>query len=269
MGRALARALAEAGHRVVPVPGRRAAAGEASAEVRHLLSSADTIFLATPDDAIVPLAQLLATHLPDDRRGLRTWLHTSGALGWETLSPLHQVGEHVGSLHPLQTIPAEAPPEIFHGALAAIDASDPAGHAVAAGIARALGMHPVAVPGALRPLYHTAAWFASGAAVLLVAEARRLMETAGIPAPDAARGVAALAERAIATATGNDFASAVTGPLVRGDAATIRRHLEALRRQAPDLLPAYRALALATLARLDPPLDPAGGRDLRTLIETP
>ena len=97
----------------------------------------------------------------------------------------------------------------------------------------------------LRPLYHAAAVFASNFLVTTSAIAESVFAAAGVPEP--ARAMAALQRASLENVERLGPADALTGPAVRGDAGTIRRNLDALERHEPDLVPAYVAMARATL----------------------
>jgi predicted short-subunit dehydrogenase-like oxidoreductase (DUF2520 family) len=95
-------------------------------------------------------------------------------------------------------------------------------------LAAAVGARTLAIPAGAKPRYHAAAVFASNFPVVLAAIAARLMSDAGVDAEGARGAVECLLALAAANVAGRDPAAALTGPVVRGDAVTIRRHLEAL-----------------------------------------
>jgi predicted short-subunit dehydrogenase-like oxidoreductase (DUF2520 family) len=114
---------------------------------------------------------------------------------------------------------------------------------VASSLAEALGMRPFEIEDDARATYHAAASIASNFLVALEESAAALLGKAGtgnpreLLAPLVLRSAANWAERG---------GEALTGPIARGDAATVDRHMEALREQAPELLPLYEALAERT-----------------------
>ena len=182
--------------------------------------------LCVPDGAIAGLARTLA-------RG--PWVaHVSGG------TPLAALDPHTKrfSVHPLQTFTRERGAEQLDGAWAAVTAEDAAGHERATWLAETLGLRPFALADERRPLYHAGAAIASNYLVTLHRAASRLLEDAG--APPAA--LVPLMTRTIE----NGFE--LTGPISRGDWETVRRHIDAIRADAPDLEPMYRVLAEATRA---------------------
>ncbi len=177
---------------------------------------APIVLLAVPDAAIRDAAALVAPG--------HVLLHASGASSVDVLRPYAPAG----SFHPLMTFPGvqTALPDLT-GVAAAV-AGD--AEAVVAGrlLASALGMVAVEVPGE-RALYHAAAVMAGNFATVLLAEAASVLERAGVDARAARAMLAPLAIQSLRNAI-DDPARALTGPVARGDEATIQAHRDALRR---------------------------------------
>ncbi len=215
------------------------------------LREAATVLVAVPDGAITPLAAELAS---DASVGAgHVVLHLSGLRDRTALAPLAGTGAGLGSFHPLQTIsdPATAAERLV-GAYAGIEGDDRA--LVAAGeLARALRMVAVVLPSGAKAAYHAGAAFAANYTTALVAVAERLARSAGIPAEVAGKLYLPLIRGAAANLEAGP-AAALTGPVRRGDAATVAAHLEALGHDDRLLyvLLAREALRLAAEAGLDP-----------------
>lgn len=167
--------------------------------------------------------------------------HVSGASGLEALDAARAGGASVFSLHPLQTIP-DGRTELA-GAPCAVSGETDAARAVARWLASACEMVPFAVPEEGRAAYHAAAAMASNFLVALEESAAALLAQAGVDEP---RDVLAPLVLRTAANWSTDGAGALTGPIARGDHATVARHLEALRHRAPELVPLYEALAERT-----------------------
>jgi predicted short-subunit dehydrogenase-like oxidoreductase (DUF2520 family) len=127
------------------------------------------------------------------------------------------------------------------GAPCAIAGSTSQALALARELALRLDMRPFEVPEEARGAYHAAAAIASNLLVALEESAADLLEKTGVDlpprellAPLVLRTAANWAER------GPD---ALTGPIARGDTATVERHMETLSAIAPELVPMYEALA--------------------------
>jgi predicted short-subunit dehydrogenase-like oxidoreductase (DUF2520 family) len=182
----------------------------------------DVVLLCVPDTAI-----------PDVARGLapgRAWVgHVSGATPLAALAP----HERRFSLHPLQTFDRSGDPAQFDGAWAAVTGETEEALRVAREIAHLLGLPTFELPDDERTLYHAGAVFASNYLVTLQRAAVRL----GVPA----EGVVPLMTRTIE----NGFQ--LTGPIARGDWATVEAHKEAIRAERPELENVYDALAEATV----------------------
>jgi predicted short-subunit dehydrogenase-like oxidoreductase (DUF2520 family) len=218
LGTALAAALGAAGYDVLGPLGR----GTNGA-------GADAVVLCVPDLQIAAAASLIA---PGPLVG-----HCSGATGLELLSP-----HEAFSLHPLMTVtPAGAE---FAGAGAAIDGSTARALELARQLALALGMQPVRVAPEDRALYHAAASIASNFLVTLEAAAERLAAEAGLERKLLAPLVRATVENW--AQLGGE--RALTGPVARGDEATVAGQREAIERRAPELLELFDALVDATRA---------------------
>jgi predicted short-subunit dehydrogenase-like oxidoreductase (DUF2520 family) len=112
-----------------------------------------------------------------------------------------------------------------------------------------MGAEPVVVPEEARPLYHAALAHGSNHLVTLVAQAAQLLAATGVERPDRVLGPLLHAALDNALRTGDE---ALTGPVARGDAATVARHLTSIAEAAPsspDVLETYRVLARATAER--------------------
>ena len=197
------------------------------------------VLLCVPDDAIREVCEAAAPSLePGTFVG-----HVSGATRLDALSSAADADCETFSLHPLQTIPTAQTD--LAGAPCAISASSAEGMTVARGLAERLGMRPFEVPEEGRAAYHAAASMASNFLIALEESAASLMEAAGVQ--DAREVLAPLVLRSAAN-WADAGAAALTGPIARGDEATVTLHLEALATMTPELRPLYEALAERTRA---------------------
>jgi predicted short-subunit dehydrogenase-like oxidoreductase (DUF2520 family) len=184
----------------------------------------DVVLLCVPDTAIPDVAR---SKTPDGR----AWIgHVSGATPLAALEP----HERRFSLHPLQTFDRSGNPGQLDGASAAVSGETEEAVAVARELAELLGLRPFELADEDRTLYHAGAVFASNYLVTLQRAAVRL----GVPAD----GVVPLMTRTIE----NGFD--LTGPIARGDWATVEAHKEAIRAEHPELENLYETLAEATVA---------------------
>ena len=184
----------------------------------------ELVLLCVPDSAI---AEVAASISPGP------WVaHVSGA------TPLAALAPHARrfSVHPLQTFTHARGAEQLDGAWAAVTAETEAARAVGWSLAETLGLRPFDLADSARTLYHAGAAIASNYLVTLYRAAAEVFAAAG--APPAA--LVPLMRRTIE----NGFE--LTGPIARGDWATVDAHVSAIRARLPELEPMYRVLAEAT-----------------------
>ena len=182
----------------------------------------DLVLLCVPDTAIADVARSVT-------RG-RAWIgHVSGATPLAALEP----HERRFSLHPLQTFDRSGDSSQFDGAWAAVTGETEEALAVARELAEILGLRPFEIADEDRTLYHAGAVFASNYLVTLERAAVRL----GVPA----EALVPLMRRTIE----NGFD--LTGPIARGDWATVEAHKQAIREAQPELEHLYETLAGATV----------------------
>jgi predicted short-subunit dehydrogenase-like oxidoreductase (DUF2520 family) len=192
------------------------------------VGAAAVVLLCVPDAEIAPAAAAVPV------RDGRLVGHVSGAT---TLAPL--APHEAFSLHPLMTVTSDAPAGVFAGAGAAVAGSTDRAREQAEELATALGMTPIEVPDADRAAYHAAASIASNFLVTLQAAAEQLLgHDRDVLVP-------------LVRATVENWAElgperALTGPIARGDEATVARQRAAVAERAPQLLATFDALAAAT-----------------------
>jgi predicted short-subunit dehydrogenase-like oxidoreductase (DUF2520 family) len=225
LGTALAAALRAAGLDVRGPLGRGESPGDAA-----------IILLCVPDGEIGAAAAAIP---PGPLVG-----HCSGATGLDVLA-----GHEAFGLHPLMTVTAGADPGVLTGAGAAIAGSTPRALATAMALAKAAGMTPTSVSDVDRAAYHAAASIASNFLVALEGAAERIAATANVDR----EMLVPLARAAVENWASRGAVNALTGPIARGDEATVARQRAAVAERAPDLLPLFDALADATRALARPP----------------
>ena len=243
---ALGALLPRAGHRVVAASGREASRDRVAAHVpgarftsdEEVAVAADAIILGVPDDLLAPTCEAIAPKL---RAGAAV-VHLSGSASLDVLVSARETGALTLSLHPLQTFPdVESGIERLPGSGFAVTSDSEEGSALGERLARDAGGTPFRLADDAKPLYHSAAVFASNYLAVVEGLAERLFLEAGIAEPVPL--FAPLAAATLDNVTRLGPAAALTGPAARGDAGTVRRNLEALDRSAPSAIPAYVALA--------------------------
>jgi predicted short-subunit dehydrogenase-like oxidoreductase (DUF2520 family) len=239
-GSTIALALSAHGWRVTGVAGRApdAASTVATAAcldappalVSHIGRGARLVIIATPDAA---LEQAIAAATESFEPGALV-VHLAGSRGLDVFAALRRArpGVRVGALHPLQSFPStSAGLERLPGSYAAIAGDDEVER-----IAELLELRPFRVEDERRAQYHAAAVVASNHVVALLGQVERMAQAAGVPFDAFAPLVLASVENAFRLRPHR----ALTGPVARGDLATVRAHIETL---DPGERDAYRALA--------------------------
>lgn len=226
--------------------------------------TAEVVVLGVPDAEIPTVCRALEAVLHDGQ----VVTHLSGATPLEALAPATEVGASVLSLHPLHTFPdVRTAIQRLQGCSIAVTAADEATARLGDGLARDAGGNPFRLDDAAKPLYHAAAVFASNYLIAVTAEAEALFRAAGLPDP--VERFMPLARASLENVDSLGPAAALTGPVVRGDAGTLRRNLDALAVSAPDAVGAYVALArlaLALAVRADR-LDDAGRAGVEEVLD--
>jgi predicted short-subunit dehydrogenase-like oxidoreductase (DUF2520 family) len=198
--------------------------------------SSPAVLLCVPDGQIAAAAEDMA---PGPLVG-----HCSGALGLDVL------GAHEGfGLHPLMTVTGSTDSNPFSGASCAVAANSTRALTFAHELAERLEMEPFTLDDDDRPAYHAAASIASNFLITLEAAAERLAATAGVPRT----ALVPLVRATVENWASEGPARALTGPIARGDEATVRRQRASIAERTPELLalfdelvPATRALATET-----------------------
>jgi predicted short-subunit dehydrogenase-like oxidoreductase (DUF2520 family) len=212
---------------------------------------AGIVIIATPDAAIETTAVAVGPSL--ERNALV--VHLAGSCGLDVFGPLRAMRPdvRVGALHPLQSLPSVSIGlDRLPGSWAAL-AGDPQVH----DLADALELRTFTLADDQRARYHATAVVASNHLVALLGQVERLAKAAGVPF----EAFAPLAEASLVNAFGLGARAALTGPVARGDLATVADHLRELPPSERDV---YRALAREA-ARLADNRDDALGRLLADL----
>jgi predicted short-subunit dehydrogenase-like oxidoreductase (DUF2520 family) len=251
VGAVLGAALQRAGHRIVGV----------AAVSRDSLRRAETLVPQAPvlpPDDVAAVCDLLVVAVPDDVladlvRGLAASgvlragtmvAHTSGAHGAAVLEPLTRVGALPMALHPVMTFTGtEVDLQRLAGACFGVTAPD-ALRLAAEALVIEMGAEPVWVEEEARPLYHAALAVGANHLVTLVAQSADMLAHAGVEQP--ARMLGPLLGAALDNALRRGDL-ALTGPVARGDAGTVRAHLATL--DTPESIAAYVAMSRLTAVR--------------------
>ncbi|MGB9377108.1 MAG: DUF2520 domain-containing protein, partial [Mycobacteriales bacterium] len=254
VGSVLGAALARAGHRIVAVSGvspdshkraERMLPGVPVLPADEVVGAADLVLLAVPDDSLADLVAGLAS--TDRWRPGQLVAHVSGAHGLAVLDPATRAGALPMALHPVLPFSGRGPDDLdrLMGASFGVSAPEPL-RLVAEALVVEMSGEPVWVPDEMRPLWHAALTVGANHLVTMVNEAADLLRIAGAEQPDKVLGPLLSAALDGALRYGD---TGLTGPVSRGDAGTVAKHLAALSESAPDAVSTYVAVARRTAAR--------------------
>jgi len=248
LGTALAVLLREAGYPIAAVVG--GSSGRAQKLARQVgargahLSAADVVWFSVPDSNIARAAQDLAGKLSWKGRAA---LHSSGALTSDELDVLRRKGAAVASAHPLMTFVRGARPSLA-GVPFAVEGDSLAAR-VAEAIIRDLGGRAHRIAKRDKTAYHTWATFASPLLTALLATTERVAGIAGVKGKAARKRMTPILLETLSNYVALGAANGFSGPILRGDVETVRRHLQVLH-SASQARAVYVALARAALEYL-------------------
>src|SRR6266446_2974724 len=272
VGTGLATGFAHAGVSVVAIASRKIASAQKLAKrvrgaracaPQEVADRADIVFLTVPDDAIEAAASGVKW------RAGSACVHCSGAADLDVLRKAVADGALAGGFHPLHMFgEAGEPAGTLAGCAIALAGPDTLVEKLER-LARVLGAKPLRLPEGGRALYHAAANFSGAFVIALIQETISLWGKLGIAEADA---LAALLPLLRGTADNVERLGAAGGlgsAIARGDAGTVRRHLDVLARVAPDSLELYRILSLRTipLALAKGTLKPEAAKEITALLE--
>lgn len=216
---------------------------------------ADVFWICTPDAAIAEAGEQLAAALAKrQQRSRPVVFHSSGALGSAELERLQAIGASGASVHPLMTFPGQrssgstGQTVLLEHVPFAVE-GDARACRVARRLVRALGGDAFALSAENKALYHAFGAFASPLLIALLTATRDAGAAAGLSPTQARKRMRPIVERTVQNFFDDGPEKSFSGPMARGDAATISRHLDVLRKY-PQLLATYRELAQFALESL-------------------
>ena len=256
LGRALALELKRAGYTISEIVSRSSVAskrkaGDLARKVKAHVSTSDRarldaaiVWFCVPDREIAASARQLASVVDWTNK---IAFHSSGALASDELKSLHHSGAAVASVHPLMTFVTGSLPSL-RGVPFAME-GDAAAVRSARQIVRALGGEAFTIRKQHKAAYHAWGAFASPLLVAMLVTAEQLARKAGLSSVEARKKMLPIVRQTIANYEALGGAGAFSGPIVRGDAEIVRKHLQVLRK-IPEATAVYLALARAALRYL-------------------
>jgi predicted short-subunit dehydrogenase-like oxidoreductase (DUF2520 family) len=256
LGRALALTLISAGYPIKFIAVRSGRTGDRNAMALARRTKAqlvtlgkqpldtDIVWLTVPDDSIAEVSRALAAS--------QSWkgkfvFHSSGALTSDELASLQKQGAKVASVHPMMTFVRGAAPEMA-GVSFSLE-GDAAAIRVARTIVESLDASAFVISKENKVLYHVFGSFASPLVIALMAVMEQVAAAGGIRKQEIKPVMVPLLWQTLRNYLKKDAAAAFSGPLVRGDVATVRKHLAELKK-LPEAREVYLALARSSLKNL-------------------
>jgi predicted short-subunit dehydrogenase-like oxidoreductase (DUF2520 family) len=230
-GSSLAAALDDAGLLLESVHARR--------RMSRPKLDAQVLWLCVPDAAIATTAEWLAAQRGDLSEQIV--VHSSGALDRSILAAAERAGARTGSVHPMMSFPTRRVIGL-RGTRFGVEAADTATRKRLFTLVRRLGGRPFAIAGDGKAMYHAGAMFGSPLLVATLAAGVRAMRAAGIGEEEALALLGPMAAATVANVQKQGLARSFSGPLARGDAATVKVHRKALTKH-PLMAQLYVALA--------------------------
>jgi predicted short-subunit dehydrogenase-like oxidoreductase (DUF2520 family) len=253
VGTAIGFLLKKAGHEIVAIADpsaahlKRAQSYTGTVGFRYPSQAADLgdcLLITTPDDLIGPVCAEIAGG--SFLRGKKVF-HMSGAGGLDLLTPAAQAGASVASIHPLQSFSSidsaiQNIPGSYFGVTAAAGVKK-----LSADIVRDLQGIPIYITPAQKPLYHATACIASNYLVSLMSVVESIYLSIGFSEKDARKAYLPLVYGSLKNIEKHGCKSALTGPIARGDAGTIQKHIEAMACHFPDYSSLYADMGRITV----------------------
>jgi len=206
--------------------------------VTDLAKVADVIFLTVPDQEIVKVYRKIRKHL----KPKTLLIHCAGSLGTEIFTPLLEKRMETLALHPIQTfLNAQQAVRDLPGSYFALEGTS-AGQRFGSELVRKLNGKVVIVRNQDRALYHTMCVFVSNFMNAIFSAAEEIGTRLGFSKTKTRRILLPLALVTLRNIINHGTVLSLTGPVRRGDKKTVRRHIQALKKELPALLPLYRAL---------------------------
>ena len=225
--------------------------GEPTTGVVKAASGSGIVFITTPDRTIKSISEQLATG--EALSSGMIVVHMSGAHSLELLDAVKQSGAHRAVIHPLQSLASmEQGIKNLPGSFFRIEA-DPEAQETARELVKALGGIELVMPGWTSDthsamLYHAGAVAVSNFFVALVDYGLKFYQRLGADKKEALNAVLPLIRGTLTNIETVGIPDALTGPIVRGDAQTVREHIKAMEEKAPELVGLYKELAKQTIS---------------------
>lgn len=276
LGTSLGYALLKKGHRIKALSCKRISSaresrqiigeGEASTDNALTAREGDLVILCLPDEEIVKVAEELADS--NVKWSKKYIFHSSGLLPSKILDPLRVQGALVASFHPIQSFSQKkTDPKYFENIYYGLEGGREA-LVLSQKIVHELGGHPIIIKEKDKSLYHAACSIASNFFVVLLDMATSLLKQTGLSEKEAFQALQPLVQGTLHNVKNLNIKDSLTGPVIRGDQESVRKHLKALR-NIPLYYETYKKLAAQAveIAKKEKKLTPQKIKALNNLLE--
>ncbi|MEG6522063.1 Rossmann-like and DUF2520 domain-containing protein [Desulfotomaculum sp. 1211_IL3151] len=206
---------------------------------------ADLVFITTTDREIAATASMLA--LKGGCGPGQIFIHTSGALGSDVMQPLRDHGALAVSVHPLQSFAdVDSAKKNLPGSCFALEGDGEALDTCKQLVDDLQGQYFIIKPED-KPLYHAAAVVASNYLVSIINLSTSMYQNLGLNEEQSLAALLPLVQGTLNNILRSGSAAALTGPVARGDGATVIKHMKALKNMDWRAQEAYRHLGLYTV----------------------
>lgn len=254
LGTALGYALSQKGYRIKALSCRTLSSvrkslqivgeGKAFSDNLQAAKQGKLIFICVPDNEIAKVVKELAGGTIPWRK--KYVFHCSGLVSAEVLDPLKAKGAFTASIHPVQSFSQKkGGPKQLEGIYFGLEGDEKALE-LAEKIVSRLGGYSIIIKGKDKALYHAACSIASNFFIVLLDVSVSLLKFIGFEEKQASKIVLPLIQGTLQNIKELDLESSLTGPVIRGDQESVKKHLEALRKY-PGFLEIYRSLAVQAL----------------------
>lgn len=224
--------------------GAKLVKGKAFNDINFLVKESDIIFITTPDDVIKETSKTIA--------GLnlslnKIFIHMSGALSSSILRDIKDKGGYVYSLHPLQSF-ADIKTSVkkLSETVFSLEGDDEKKEVIK-DMLKKLDNKYFLIDSEKKPIYHASACVLSNYLVTLLDYGFSYLEEIGIDKKEANEAFYPLISVTLENVRKLGTKKALTGPIKRGDLDTIKKHIESIKKESPELLKTYKVLGLETL----------------------
>ena len=196
-----------------------------------LWTASDAIFITTNDSAIEAACNEIAAYANDQKKVI---FHVSGLLSSSVLESARKAGHYTLSLHPLQSVTGgHAGAQRLENCLFTIEGNDTALN-TAQPLLKNCRISVKRILAEQKIAYHTAASIACNHFFSLIATAVELLGQAGFSQQETVNALLPLIQGSIDNLAANGLENAITGPIIRGDIATIQKQMECISKALPD-----------------------------------